>query len=324
MNRGTQVVEDILTSGLSAKLMRFLRIRILGEVSSSQKDVVSMSEAKHISVSTSARGREEIRSRFRQVLDGQKIVDDFLSIDQNAERDRDKNSTLRQVHEEECWQNGVDLLKTELPTSSIDDYREGDVATDDEWKNLDLLDVKLKFSERQIAKSAQEDADESLRDDLTRRRTSRVLPRSRGKGRMPDGTLENERILLPPSSGLRLGDMARNSKDKSPYKTEDTQRVCDLKKSSIRIGVDPSSVEEDNDDNDDRFTECLVGSMDISEIIKKATRAAEAEAKAANAPTDAIKAAGDAAAELVRSTALEVGLVSRPFFSMLIYWPLIL
>lgn len=314
-------MEDILTSGLSAKLMRFLRMRILGEVSSSQKDVVSTSEAKHISVSTSARGREENRSRFRQVLDGQKIVDEFLSSDQNAERDRDKNSTLRQVHEEECWKNGVDLLKMELPTSSIDDYGEGDVATDDEWKNLDLLDVKLKFNERQIAKSAHEDADESVRDDLTRRRTSRVLPRSRGKGRMPDGTLENERILLPPSSGLRLGDMARNSKDKSPYKTEDTQRVCDLKKSSIRIGVDPSSVEEDNDD---RFTECLVGSRDISEIIKKATRAAEAEAKSANAPTDAIKAAGDAAAELVRSTALEVGLVHRPFFYMLIYWPLIL
>lgn len=310
MNSGTQVVEDILTSGLSAKLMRFLRMRILGEASSTQKDAVLMSEAKNISVSTSARGREENRGRFRQVLDGQKIVDEFLSSDQNAERDRDKNSTLRQVHEEECWQNGVDLLKTELPTS-IDDYVEGDVAPDDGWKNLDLPDVKLKFSERQSAKSAHEDADENMRDDLTRRRTSRVLPRSRGKGRMPDGTLENEKILLPPSSGLRLGDMARNSKDKSPYKTEDTQRVCDLKKSYIRIGVDPSSVEEDNDD---RFTECLVGSRDISEIIKKATRAAEAEAKAANAPADAIKAAGDAAAELVRSTALEVGLVPRPFF----------
>lgn len=319
MNRGTQVVEDILTSGLSAKLMRFLRMRILGEVSSSQKDV-STSEAKHISVSTSARGREENRGRFRQVLDGQKIVDEFLSSDQNVERDRDKNSTLRQAQEEECWKNGSDLQKTELPTSSIDDYGEGDVATDDEWKNLDLLDVKLKFSERQIAKSAHEDADENVRDDLTRRRTTRVLPRPRGKGRMPDGTLETERILLSPSSGLRLGDMARNSKDKSPHKTEDTQRVCDLKKSSIRIGVDPSSVEEDDDD---RFTECLVGSRDISEIIKKATRAAEAEAKSANAPTDAIKAAGDAAAELVRSTALEVGLVHRPFFSMLIYWPLI-
>lgn len=300
---GTQVVEDILTSGLSAKLMRYLRMRIFGEASSSQKDTVSQSEAKHTSVSTSARGREENRGRFRQVLDGIKIVDECLSSDQNAEKDREKNSTMRQAHEEEYWQNGVDLLNTELATSSIDDYGEGDVAADDEWKNLDMLDGKLKVSERQIARSAHEDADESVKDDSARRRTSRVWPRSRGKGRIPEGTLENERILFSPSSGLRSSDMARNSKDKNPCKTEDAQRVCDFKKNSIRIGVDPSSVE---DDNDDRFTECLVGSRDISEIIKKATRAAEAEARAANAPAEAIKAAGDAATELVRSTALEV------------------
>lgn len=309
MNRGAQVVEDILTSGLSAKLMRYLRMRILGEGSSSQKDAVSQSEGKHTSVSSSVRGREENRGRIRSGLDGLKIVDECFSSDQNVEKDREKNSTLRQAHEEE---HGVQLLIAELGTSSIDDYVEGDVAGDDEWKNLNLLDGKSKFSERQITRSTHEDADESVRDDAVRRRTNRVWPRSRGKGRIPEGTLENERILLSPSSGLRLSDVARNSKDKNQYKTEDTQRVCDFKKNSIRIGVEPSNLEEDNDD---RFTECVVGSSDISEIIKKATRAAEAEARAANAPAEAIKAAGDAAADLVRSTALEVGLVPRLFFN---------
>ncbi|KAL0922788.1 hypothetical protein M5K25_006806 [Dendrobium thyrsiflorum] len=300
---GTQFVENILTSGLSAKLMRYLRIRILGEVGSSQKDAVSQSEAKHTPVSTSARGREESRGRFRQVLDGLKIVDECLSNDQNAERDREKNSTMRQAHEEECWQNGVELRKTELATPSIDYYGEGDVAAEDEWKKLDQLDGKLKFCERQIARSTHEDADESVRDDSARRKINRVWSRSRGKGRIPEGTFDNERVLLSPSSGARVSDMARNSKDKNPYKIEDTQRVCDFRKNPIGIGVDPSSAEEDNDD---RFTECLVGSRDISEIIKKATRAAEAEARSANAPAEAVKAAGDAAAELVRTTALEV------------------
>ncbi|KAG0453477.1 hypothetical protein HPP92_024781 [Vanilla planifolia] len=46
--------------------------------------------------------------------------------------------------------------------------------------------------------------------------------------------------------------------------------------------------------------------MDISDIVKKATGAAEAEARAANAPTEAVRAARDAAAELVKSAALEV------------------
>ncbi|XP_020581133.1 DDB1- and CUL4-associated factor homolog 1 [Phalaenopsis equestris] len=296
---GAQVVENILTSGLSAKLMRYLRLRILGEASSSQKDSVSQSEVKHTSVSTSAKFREEYRGRFRPVLDGLKIVDECLSSDHNAERDREKSSTMRQTHEEEGWQNCVELLKNELASSIDDDYGEGDIAADD----MDILDGKLKFSERQIARSAHEDADESVRDDLTRRRTNRLWPRSKGMGRIHEGTMENEKILLSPSSGLRLGDIARNSRDKNLYKTDDIQRVCELKKNSIRIGVDPSSIEEDNDD---RFTECLVGSRDISELIKKATRAAEAEARAANAPSEAIKAAGDAAAELVRSTALEV------------------
>ena len=45
---------------------------------------------------------------------------------------------------------------------------------------------------------------------------------------------------------------------------------------------------------------------DISDIVLKAVRAAESEARSANTPDEAVKAAGDAAAELVKSAALEV------------------
>jgi hypothetical protein len=46
---GGQVVEDVLTSGLSAKLMRYLRVRVLGETSTSQKDATHLTESKHAS-----------------------------------------------------------------------------------------------------------------------------------------------------------------------------------------------------------------------------------------------------------------------------------
>jgi hypothetical protein len=53
--------------------------------------------------------------------------------------------------------------------------------------------------------------------------------------------------------------------------------------------------------------------------VKKAVQAAEAEARGANAPAGAIKAAGDAAAEDVKSAALEVSKLSYLFYS-LFYW----
>ena len=83
------------------------------------------------------------------------------------------------------------------------------------------------------------------------------------------------------------------------------RRLPDAKKDMGRICIDGFEIERD--DNDDCFQECKVGSKDISDLVKKAVRAAEAEARAANAPAEAVRAAGDAAAEVVKTAALEVG-----------------
>ncbi|KAG0453478.1 hypothetical protein HPP92_024782 [Vanilla planifolia] len=201
---GAKVVEDILTSGLSAKLMRYLRMQILGEASSSQKDISSQAEARHHAGPTSARGREENKGRPRQVLDGLRLVDECLPVDQNGERDRDKITGVRQAREVECRGDVGELLKSELSASSTDVniYElidgEGDGVDDNGWDNRDLLDGKSRFGERQVARSAHEDVDESVRDDSARRRTNRGWPRPRGKGRIPEGTLESERPLLSP------------------------------------------------------------------------------------------------------------------------------
>ncbi|XP_010910305.2 DDB1- and CUL4-associated factor homolog 1 [Elaeis guineensis] len=310
---GSQVVEDILTSGLSAKLMRFLRTRVFGEASSSQRDTSFPPEVKHALVANPTRGRDENRGRSRQVLDtsrfdGSRIVDEALLGDASTDRDVDRNIAIRQANGELYWADRGESLKSELTDSSsevVGTYEMVEEDADlsgDGWHNRNLLDGKSKYGERHVAgrSTRDEDADENVRDDSSRRRVNRGWPRTRGKGRSNEGILENERT---PSSGLRLGGMIRGSRDRNSPKNEEIKKVVDIRNNWSRIDGDGFVVGEDNDD---RFRDCNVGSRDISEMVKKAIGAAEAEARAANAPAEAVKAAGDAAAELVKTAALEV------------------
>ncbi|KAJ4962876.1 hypothetical protein NE237_022815 [Protea cynaroides] len=306
-----QVVEDVLTSGLSAKLMRYLRTRVLGETSTSQKDASFLTENKNTS------GKES-RGRFRQVmdatqLDGPKSLDEALLDDQSGERDHDKSMSIRQAWGEEYWGDGGESLKSR---EYADDLPEGvDVFEADEHaveqlgeesrQNHDLHDGEEKFGERyNTGRSMRdEDVDENIRDDSSRRRTNRAWARIRGKGKVNEGAADNERSLTSPGSGIRLGGQSRGVRERNQVRNQESKRIPDAKKFSGRIDAD--GFVASTEDDDDRFQECEVGTRDISDLVKKAVRAAEAEARVANAPAEAIKAAGDAAAELVKSAALE-------------------
>ncbi|KAK3210536.1 hypothetical protein Dsin_015242 [Dipteronia sinensis] len=285
---GGQIVEDVLTSGLSAKLMRYLRVRVLGEMSSSQKDAGHLTESKNASGATIAsRGREEGRGRVRQVLEtthlgDPKTTDERSLDDQSVERDQDRGLS-RQTRGEEC---GFD------DGESPDGFAEGTDICEVNTDGQDTREGKTKFG----------DFDESGRDDSSRRRANRGWARSRGKGRVNEGALENEQVLTSPGSGSRLG-LGRSIRDKSSSRNLDVKKVPDARKHSGKINSDVLIWERE--DSDDCFQECRIGSKDISDLVKKAVRAAEAEARAANAPVEAIKAAGDAAAEVVKSAASE-------------------
>ncbi|XP_058091268.1 DDB1- and CUL4-associated factor homolog 1 isoform X2 [Magnolia sinica] len=317
LDGGGQVVEDVLTSGLSAKLMRYLRTRVLGETNTSQKDISYLSESKHASGPTCVRSREESRSRFRQVLDathvdGPRTGDDGVLDDHNAERDHDRSISIRQVRGEECWVDGEESLKSrEFADGSTEvvgmyevDGEDVDLIGEDRGVG-DLRDGKAKVGDRfgMNRPMRDEDADENVRDESTRRRAIRGWARMRGKGRIHEGVAENERTLASPGTGLRSGGQGRSIRDRNLSKNADIKRLPDAKKYPSGTADDVSAIERE--DNDDRFIECKVGTKDISDLVKKATRAAEAEARAANAPAEAIKAAGDAAAELVKTAALE-------------------
>lgn len=284
---GGQLVEEVLTSGLSAKLMRYLRTRILGEVSTNQRDTSYIAEAKSVVGVACTRGRDDNRGRFRQALetthlDVPRIGDEALLDDHKSDMEHDKRIIYRQVHGE-----GLD-----------DDSSEGGGMFDMDEDGVELIGEELRLSRE----SYDGKADENVRDDSSRRKANRVWPRFRGKGRNIEGALENERALTSPVSGIRLGH-ARNIRDRNVSKNAEQRVAPDAKKQANRNDADTVCMEKDN--SDDRFLECRVGTRDISDLVKKAIRAAEAEALAANAPPEAIKAAGDAAAELVNSAAFD-------------------
>ncbi|MED6201184.1 hypothetical protein PIB30_092395 [Stylosanthes scabra] len=285
---GGQVVEDVLTSGLSAKLMRYLRLRVLGETSSSQKEITHVADSRHASGNSSVRIRDDGRGRFRQLLesshlDDSRMVDDKSLDDISLERGPDKSIS----GQEDSWVDGE-------PPNLLDksaDIREADADDEDRWHCRDISDGRIKYGEH----------DDNLRDDSSRRRTNRGTGRSKGKGRVNEGTVESEAILSSPGSGSRLG-QGRSVRDRTLPRNVDVRRVPDSKKNA-RTTSDASVLERG--DNDDCFRDCRIGSRDISDIVRKAVCAAEAEARSANAPEEAVKAAGDAAADLVKTAASE-------------------
>ncbi|KAL0739268.1 hypothetical protein Bca4012_015478 [Brassica carinata] len=76
-----QLVEDVLSSGLSAKLMHYLRVRVIGESSTSRRDAIHTTEAKHVSL----KAKEEGRGRVRRVVDTVEGGDHVLEADSGRE-----------------------------------------------------------------------------------------------------------------------------------------------------------------------------------------------------------------------------------------------
>lgn len=277
---------DVLTSGLPAKLMCYLRMRVLGETSTGHKGSGHITESK----SGAIRSRDENRSKVRQVLenshfDGTRSTVERLLDDQIIERD--ERSIAVKVNGEE-------------PTGGL--AEEADVDGKYRWHTRELCDGRIKLA----------DIDENGRDDSARCRQSRGWAKFRGKARANEGPLDNEQVLTSPGSGSRVVGQGCISSDGSSSNNQDVKKLVDASMHLDSNCFDLFAVERD--DNDDCFLDCGIGSKDISNLVKKAVRAAEVEARAANAPIDAIKAAGDAAAEVVKNAALEVCSLSLLLF----------
>lgn len=285
------MVEDVVTSELSAKLMRYLRSRVLGESTTTQREAGYAADGKHISLCI--RVREDGRSRHRQAresanLDSPRVADEPLLDDQSVMMNHPRTDASDEV---------VGMYE------SVEDETE-QTEEDRRLHNRDLRDVKGKGRSNR-----DDDSEENPRDDSSRRRGARGWGRIRGKGRPMEGYLENERDISPsPVAGVRLGGSGHNiAREKIPFKHLESKSFLN-KSTDDGLGIER--------DDDYRLKECEVGTRNIVEFVKKAIRAAEAEARTANAPAEAITAAGDAAAELVQTAALEVKLMDMLWYSI--------
>ncbi|KAL8171430.1 hypothetical protein V2J09_023234 [Rumex salicifolius] len=274
-----QLLEDVLTSGLSSKLMHYLRIRVLGETSASQHSHITENRSLN---TVSGRGRDDGRARMNQPMDAvpfgeTRTLENGSLLDPRTGRNDDSNAG-RLVHGEEDWIKGE---------------HNGDL--------VQVTDVdKLKTHERNCAgrSSGNEDVDDNVRDDSYRRKLTRSSSRSRDRTRVYEGASGNEQSIVSPVSGSRLA-QSNSIVDRNLLKSLDCKEVADGTKVTIRTVADKSAPEKED------FDSYRVGARDITDLVKSAVRAAEAEARAANAPVEAVKAAGDAAAELVKSAAVD-------------------
>ncbi|KAL8156698.1 hypothetical protein AgCh_001704 [Apium graveolens] len=296
LSGGGQLVEDVLASGLSAKLIRYLRIRSLGE--SNRKDANHSIERK-LASATSVRRKEEGRNRFRHVsenfqLDAPRIIDGVVG-DQITGKDNERNF-IRPSYQ--SWNDGD---AGESPDRLANDDKYGNDAEGcDGWHIQDLRGKNEKCGDRHgQGRSLREEDFDDGGEDSSKRRVSRGLVKSGGRWKI-NGVVDAKHGLASPGAGrgqeCRTMDMAA-AIDRNSRSMTDVKGV---------LGTVGDSYATEREDNDDCFQECRIGSKDISDLVKKAVRAAEAEARAAAAPADAIKAAGDSAAEFVKAAALEV------------------
>ncbi|KAF8750614.1 hypothetical protein HU200_012319 [Digitaria exilis] len=282
---GGQLVEDVLNMGVSAKLMRFLRIRILGDASSSLKDSSNPQDIKH------PRGRDDNRGKSRLAqdvsrLDGTRVGHAVLT-DPTSGKDNEPGVRMRQAYGEMSMDDPLD--NSDAPEAD---------RNNDQSSGTGIYDAKSKLgSVTRIAK----DEDISENGELLKRKLSRAPSRLRVKGKAGESLPESETTPLSPTSGLRIG--GRATRDRNASRFDDAKKATDV--NSRSAGLEPFNAIS-REEYEDRFRDCIVGLKDISAVVLKAVRAAESEARSANAPEEAVKAAGDAAAELVKSAALEV------------------
>ncbi|ONM15662.1 DDB1- and CUL4-associated factor homolog 1 [Zea mays] len=281
-----QLIEDVLTLGVSAKLMRYLRIRVLGDASSSQRDANHPQDTKHPWGGDDSRGKSRL-SQDGSRLDGTRVGYGMLT-NPTAEKNNEPCVGMMQAY-------GARSLDDSFASLDDSDVPEADWTNDRSYSTR-VCDTKSKHGERNSVTRLLKDEEVSENGELLKRKLNRAPSRLRVKGKAGDSLPECEMTPLSPTSGLRIGGQA--TRDRNVARVDDPKEATDVNNRLFNT----ISKEE----YEDRFRDCIIGLKDISDIVLKAVRAAEAEARSANAPDEAVKAAGDAAAELVKFAALEV------------------
>ena len=302
-------MEDVLTTGMVGQLMHYLRVRVLGDASAD----ASTENKSNVGMSGS-RGRDEARGRVRPLLDVSRMEDlrasDKVPDESLAERGGERaldDKGKRKDNEEGVQEDPENLDGTpDLSLCTYDADEDGDEwMNEDKRRRKDRREAKTRTTEwLNSTRPLREDETEEIgRAEPSKRRSDahRGGGKGRGKGRPSDAAVELERgqLSAPTSARKETGSRSRG------LPTERTVASTETGPEGPRDG----GVKDDSDSEKEETQSVIVGNVDISLAMRKAKRAAQAEARTENAPWEAVKAAGDAAADLVRMAATEVLLV---------------
>lgn len=300
-------MEDVLTTGMVGQLMHYLRVRVLGDSAAD----VSVENKPNVGMSGS-RGRDEARGRVRPVLDVSRMEDlrvsEKVSDEQPAERagERVPDAKGMKKDSEEGVQEDTENLEgtPDLSLCTYDADEDGDEwMNEDKRRRKDRREAKTRTTEwLNNTRPLPEDENEGIgRAEPSKRKSDAHRGgKGRGKGRSSDGTVELERGQVSVPTSARKETVTKS-------------RGLSTEKNSTLAERD-GGFKDDSDSEKEEIQSVMVGNVDISLAMRKAKRAAQAEARTENAPWEAVKAAGDAAADLVRVAATEVLLVMGYFF----------
>lgn len=311
---------------MASKLMHYLRLHILGDVGGE----VSTAENRGTGGGTVLRTRDEGLRRVRAPWDLSSLGEERLPERAGVGMDKPEDDlysaevSAEPLHDLKGKRLNMEVSSIEdrsplgacgvLGTSGVN-LRTCDTSEDpDEWVGED----KRRRRERREGKARSadsrlhrdEEADDAARAELLRRRNDfreRGLVRSRGKGRsveLPGADAASspfQQNSLQSPGGTSASHPNRVSQDASSL----LDSVMEVEKDLVNRDSDADLVDACND-SDGNTRSLIVGSLNLSTVVREASSAAEKEARAAKGPAEAVKAAGDAAAELVRVAATEV------------------
>ncbi|MCO5576212.1 hypothetical protein L7F22_030020 [Adiantum nelumboides] len=291
LTAGGSIIEEVLATGVAGKLMHYLRIRVL-------KDTKDWAGSEHKSSGSSAlKIRDDIRSRARQPLEATAHIETAPAGN-------------------EVTEGGDKLAERETLEKSFSAYDaddDGDGIGHEKCHRRENREQKGRVLDSSFANLMGKDGtvDDAVRGEPSKRKgdaRDRGSLKFKGKYKLSDGTNDSERDISTHSGGGRRCGVS--------YEKIKSFRGNDAEKSATESLLVPfmegastcNDVPVTDGDKDamDQYGSVIVNGVDISIAVKKAGRAAETEARNARASIEAVKAAGEAATDLVKAAALEV------------------
>ncbi|KAI5071334.1 hypothetical protein GOP47_0013585 [Adiantum capillus-veneris] len=286
LTAGGSIIEEVLATGVAGKLMHYLRIRVL-------KDTKDWAGSEHKSSGSSAvKIRDDVKPRARQPSEATAHLE------------------IAQVGNE-VTEGGDKLVERETLLEKSFAAYDADDDGDEKCQRRETREGKSRIVDSSCTNLIGKDGtlDDTIRGEPSKRKgdaRDRGSCKFKGKAKISDGMNDSERDVSTPGGGARRCGTYERTKS---FKLNDSEKIAT--ENFLAPSVEGAStcdsvlVTDGDEDANDQYGSIIVDGVDVSAAVKKAARAAETEARNAQASIEAIQAAGEAAIDLVKAAALE-------------------